>query len=101
MSLNFQMSCAQEKRIQQMQGRNQDMRDRTFVLEVQDDGSVDGGHGEVGEGAVLQLQVQSDRAQVRLPAQRPHGLKQETNCCSYVYLYFCLPNVWINTVVLI
>lgn len=51
------------------------MKDGTFFLEVQDDGSVDGGDGEVGEGAVLQLHVQSDRAQVRLPAQRPHGLK--------------------------
>lgn len=35
-------------------------RDRTFFLEVQDDGSVDGGDGEVGENAVLQLYVQSD-----------------------------------------
>lgn len=35
-------------------------RGRTFFLEVQDDGSVDRGDGEVGEGSVLQLHVQSD-----------------------------------------
>lgn len=51
-------------------------RAHTFLLEVQDDGGVEGRHGEVGEGPVLQLQVQSDGAQVRLPAQRPHGLEQ-------------------------
>lgn len=51
-----------------------EMRLFTFFLEVQDDGGVDGGHGEVGEGPVLQLHVQSDGAQMRLPAQRPHGL---------------------------
>lgn len=49
--------------------------DHTFVLEVQDDGSVDWGDGKVSESAVLQLHVQRDWAQVRLPAQRPHGLK--------------------------
>lgn len=47
----------------------------TFVLEVQDDGSVDWGDGEVRESTVLQLHVQCDGAQMRLPAQRPHGLK--------------------------
>lgn len=34
------------------------------------------GDGQVGEGAVLQLHVQSNRTQMRLPAQRPHGLKR-------------------------
>lgn len=34
--------------------------EHTFLLEVQDDGGVDGGDCEVSEGAVLQLHVQSD-----------------------------------------
>lgn len=51
----------------------------TFFLKVQDDGGVDGRDGEVGEGAILQLHIQSDWAQVRLPAQRPHSLKHRTN----------------------
>lgn len=63
------------------------MRAGTFLLEVQDDGGVDRGHGEVVEGSVLQLHVQRHRAQVRLPAQRPHGLKHTTQTAVNAPLY--------------
>lgn len=45
----------------------------TLVLEVQDDGSVHGGHRQ-GQSAVSQLHVQAHQPQVVLPVQGPHGL---------------------------
>lgn len=51
----------------------------TFVLEVQDDGSVDGGHSQVSQSPVLQLHIQCHRAQMRLPAQGPHRLGNHLN----------------------
>lgn len=62
----------------------------TFVLEVENDGGMNWGDGEVGEGAVLQLHVQGDGAQMRLPAQRPHGLKHRGQTAISSSL-LCLP----------
>lgn len=40
-----------------------------------------GGHSEISEGSILQLHIQSDWTQMKLPAQSPHGLKHKANCC--------------------